>query len=148
MPIFVLYFSSKNSIKTTSCALFSLRNNLYSFKLTQIYNLNSYRTTIPFSPYNATSRHRRTYKGATASFKGTSNRFPNSRKEKDTILICTASSFHLTFSTFPAFESHSLIIYLLLIIWCKIGVNFLRETSQTLDNTVLLLVQSFCCRGR
>lgn len=110
----IFVFFAKNSIKTTSCALFSLRNDLYSFKFAQICNLNSYCAIIPFSPNNAANHHKRTYKGTSASFKSSSDRLLNSRKGKDTILICTASSFHLTFSTFPAFESHSPIIYLLL----------------------------------
>lgn len=50
-----------------------------------------------------------------------------------------------TISTFfPAFEPHSHLIFLLLITWCKIGVVFLDETSQTLGNTAFLLMQSFC----
>lgn len=81
--------------------------------------------TLPLSPYNATNRLKHAHRGntTTSSHISISVAIPE-KKKIQYLLYCIFFPLNIS-PTFPAFEPHSRIIFLLLITWCKIGVVFL-----------------------
>lgn len=115
-------------ITPLTCTIFdpTFCGRFHSFNFAQICVLDSYRPKLSLFLLTTSQIATNTPTGAIQQPAVT---FQNvlqfqKRKRYNTYLYCIFFLLNIS-PTFPAFEPHSRIIFLLLITWCKIGVVFL-----------------------